>query len=280
MSSPSRRNLFFPADSDSEDEAPATVNGHAAVSGAAGTSQTGAPAVAESSRQPREALFFAADDDEDVVAVEPPSRSSPGLSASSKPAPSSSLPPSSSASASTSAGPSRPTKRGSDSASSSQNAAPSVRPGFTRGYLGEFVSEGWSLSKGKGYCTPGSRVVFERPKPKNDKPTALPDTSAKLGPARLVNGKVVHAKAKIGGKQMTLGGMMKKTPAVVVSARSQLQEDADVRSRRRWQRRRWTRSSALGMRGALVGAKTTLHPLTCRNRTVASAGRGHACAPC
>jgi hypothetical protein len=60
--------------------------------------------------------------------------------------------------------------------------------------------------------------VFERPKAKAAVNTVGPDSSAKLGPARLVNGKVVHAKSKIGGKQMTLGAMMKKAPAQNVSS--------------------------------------------------------------
>lgn len=190
MSSPSKRNLFFPADSDSEEDE-VVANGHDSGS--------------EQPRQ-REALFIP-DDEDDIVVVGSTLRTSPGPS-SSKPVTSSPLPPSSSA------GPSKPTKR---STSSSQTHS-SVRPGFTRGYLGEFVCEGWSLSKGKGYCSPGSRVIFERPKAKKGDNPVGPDTSAKLGPARLVNGKVVHAKAKIGGKQMTLGAMIKKAPVAAVSA--------------------------------------------------------------
>ncbi|EIW70729.1 hypothetical protein TREMEDRAFT_43337 [Tremella mesenterica DSM 1558] len=85
---------------------------------------------------------------------------------------------------------------------------------FVRGYLGEFVCEGWSLSKGKGYCSPGSKVIFERPKPikvGEDDSRALANNKEKVGPARLVNGKVVHAKIKpAASKQITLGAMMKK----------------------------------------------------------------------
>nr|XP_019046210.1 DNA repair protein RAD5 [Kwoniella bestiolae CBS 10118]OCF25140.1 DNA repair protein RAD5 [Kwoniella bestiolae CBS 10118] len=93
----------------------------------------------------------------------------------------------------------------------SSSPPPSAIPNdFDQGYLGEFVCEGWSLSKGKGYCSPGSKVVFERPKPKSqvEEKSTIRDTK---GPARLVNGKVVGAKGKvIGGKQVTLGSMMSK----------------------------------------------------------------------
>ncbi|OCF60506.1 DNA repair protein RAD5 [Kwoniella mangroviensis CBS 10435] len=93
--------------------------------------------------------------------------------------------------------------------------------GFEQGYLGEFVCEGWSLSKGKGYCSPGSKVIFERPKPKaqvEESRNSIRDTK---GPARLVNGKVVGAKGKsIGGKQVTLGSMMSKKTTPVPPKKS------------------------------------------------------------
>ncbi len=91
---------------------------------------------------------------------------------------------------------------------------------FASGYLGEFVCEGWSLSKGKGYCLPGSKVIFERPKPAKG---AEDNTRSinKVGPARLVNGKVVNAKGKVGanGKQVKLGalGVGKKAISAVNS---------------------------------------------------------------
>ncbi|GMK59160.1 hypothetical protein CspeluHIS016_0701750 [Cutaneotrichosporon spelunceum] len=184
MSSPSKRNLFFPADSDSEGEAEITV-----------------PPASDAPPEGKEALFIPDDDDDIVATGSAPAPSSLG--------PSSRQPSSGRQSSSPlpcSAGPSRSAKRPASQARST------VRPGFKRGYLGEFVCEGWSLSKGKGYCSPGSKLVFERPKAKAASATIGPDSSAKLGPARLVNGKVVHAKAKIGGKQMTLGAMMKKAP--------------------------------------------------------------------
>lgn len=114
------------------------------------------------------------------------------------------------------AGPSK-LKRPSPSRSPSSN----IPPSFTDGYLGEFVCEGWSLSKGKGYCVPGSEVIFERPKAAKmaeDDSKILARSKDKIGPARLVNGKVVNAKAKpVGGKQVTLGalGMGKKAASTV-----------------------------------------------------------------
>ncbi|KAK4685546.1 DNA repair protein RAD5, partial [Tremellales sp. Uapishka_1] len=90
--------------------------------------------------------------------------------------------------------------------SPSSGSPPAVPAGFQGGYLGEFVCEGWSLSKGKGYCTPGSKIIFERPKPiepgKNGNVGGV-----KTGPTKLVNGKTVNAKGKTAPKQMTLGAM-------------------------------------------------------------------------
>lgn len=87
-------------------------------------------------------------------------------------------------------------------------------PGFTGGYLGEFICEGWSLSKGKGYCSAGSKVVFERPKTKvaEEKPQVV-GANGKAGPTRIVNGKAVNAKGQQVGKQMTLGSMLGKKGA-------------------------------------------------------------------
>jgi DNA repair protein RAD5 len=104
------------------------------------------------------------------------------------------------------AGPSRSLKR-----PSPPSRAPSfqVPESFSGGYLGEFVCEGWSLSKGKGYCTPGSKIVFERPKAakvvSNDvRPAGKVE---RFGPGKLVGGKMVNNPK---GKQMTLGAMMAK----------------------------------------------------------------------
>lgn len=76
-----------------------------------------------------------------------------------------------------------------------------VRRAFSSGYLGEFVCEGWSLSKGKGYCSPGSEVIFERPKVKTpaEKPNSFSKweetfRSEKLKPAKLSQGRLVKSK--------------------------------------------------------------------------------------
>jgi DNA repair protein RAD5 len=114
------------------------------------------------------------------------------------------------ASSSNGAGPSRHLKRPSPPSRASSYHVPAA---FTGGYLGEFVCEGWSLSKGKGYCTPGSKIVFERPKPAK---TATQDDSKpagkmeKAGPGKLVGGKMVHSGK---AKQVTLGAMMAKKAA-------------------------------------------------------------------
>ena len=87
---------------------------------------------------------------------------------------------------------------------------------FRRGYIGEFCSEGWSLSKGKGYCSAGAKIYFERQKPEKQREAEA--AVVKTGPGKLVNGKFIKgtpAKA-IGGKQMTLGAMgLGKKPSVV-----------------------------------------------------------------
>jgi DNA repair protein RAD5 len=93
------------------------------------------------------------------------------------------------------AGPSRPLKRPSPGSRSSSFQVPSS---FTGGYLGEFV---------KGYCTPGSKIVFERPKAKAA--VSQEKGSFGKGPAKLVGGKVVNGKTK----QITLGSMMAKKAA-------------------------------------------------------------------
>jgi DNA repair protein RAD5 len=188
----SEPDLFFPA-SDSEDElavvekkpTPRTSSSVTGVS--VGKSSTAAKGRSSSSSG-------AYDEDDEIIAIAQPQA---GPSSLKRPAPPARSP-------------------------SSQARIPSS---FSDGYLGEFVCEGWSLSKGKGYCTPGSKIVFERPKPaKAQDEGKLPASGnmEKAGPARLVGGKVVNGKGKVAGKQITLGAMMskkstppppKKTPA-------------------------------------------------------------------
>lgn len=172
----SSSDLFFPAESEDEEEEFQFVP--------AGPSSQSSSRKQSRSSSAKEGLFIPEEDD--VVAV--------GSSASSSQ-------------------PSSSKRKEPHSAPSPPDSG--LRPGFERGYLGEFVCEGWSLSKGKGYCSPGCKIVFERPNQKkvvksND------DGHQKIGPARLVNGKVVQAKSKVGGKQMSLKSMMTKkaTPAV------------------------------------------------------------------
>ncbi len=83
-------------------------------------------------------------------------------------------------------------------------------------YVGEYFCSGWSLNKGKGYCSPGSRIVIERNKTPaereaeraakraNGRAGAGADAGQAVvsGPTVIRNGKVIKP-----GKQMTLGAM-------------------------------------------------------------------------
>lgn len=180
MAPKSEPDLFFPS-SDSEDEQP-VVAGPSASSATPAVQASSSSRAAQSSSRPR-----LRSSSPDIIAMPSSSTQTPLAR-----------------------------KRPSASRTPSQTAPAD----FTTGYLGEFVCEGWSLSKGKGYCSAGSKVIFERPKAVK---TAEEDKSAgskiKTGPARLVNGKMVHAKGKPanGGKQATLGsmGMGKKATTAV-----------------------------------------------------------------
>lgn len=178
----SSSDLFFPAESDEEEDEFQFVP--------AGPSSQSSPKRTSRSNPTKESLFIPEEDD--VVAV-----------TGSRP----------------SSQPSSSKRKEMEPASSPPDSG--VRPGFVRGYLGEFVCEGWSLSKGKGYCSPGSKIVFERPNQKQNYTKSKDDDGhQKIGPARLVNGKMVHAKSKIGGKQMSLKSMMAKKPPPAVRARA------------------------------------------------------------
>lgn len=181
--SDTKPDLFFPADSDTDDDE-IRFSGQPLQQP---SSRTQAAASAPDVK--KEALFLPVEDEGDIVMT---GESSPGPS----------RPPSSASSTSKRQRP------------SSQRDS-SVRADFTRGYLGEFVCEGWSLSKGKGYCSPGSRIVFERPKA--TKAPQADTTSSSSGPTRLVNGKVVPGKGKVGGRQMSLTSMMSKKAAPPVA---------------------------------------------------------------
>ena len=202
--------LFFPASdddlSDGSDVKPQPKNNTSRSARSSRTPKSSAPPIDIDDDKP---LFLPiASQDSDIVEIaEAPStsrRSSPPMASSSLAVPSSST-----------AGPSRkrPTPSRAASSSTSLPRAARLPSSFNGGYLGEFVCEGWSLSKGKGYCTPGSRIIFERPKAKD---TAAEERrmaerhDKKAGPAKLVNGKMVHAKGTKAGKQMTIGSMLKK----------------------------------------------------------------------
>ncbi|WWC70296.1 uncharacterized protein I206_104246 [Kwoniella pini CBS 10737] len=182
--------LFFPV-SDSEEEDVITASG--ALAGPSSSSVVAPPSTSTSSRAHGNAVqsqsqrtnggtgeieFFGSQNSDDIIPLDTMSNALAGPSKVKRPL---------------------------------SQSPPAVIPlEFEQGYLGEFVCEGWSLSKGKGYCSPGSKVIFERPKIKVDEP--FPKGKEKLGgPARLVNGRVVGTQKKpIGGKQVTLGSMMSK----------------------------------------------------------------------
>lgn len=197
----SEPDLFFPA-SDEEDADDDIVIDHAPSA-----SRRSSPPAPPSSKPTAtaaaaevDAPLFMASQESDIVALDPAPK----------------LQRTSSLTVPSTAGPSR--KR----PSPSRTPSSAVPAGFTGGYLGEFVCEGWSLSKGKGYCSAGSRIVFERPKAAkgaDDDKRLAERNEKKLGPAKLVNGKMVHAKGKTAGKQMTIGSMLKKSSPAPTTAK-------------------------------------------------------------
>lgn len=74
---------------------------------------------------------------------------------------------------------------------------PRAAPAFERGLLGSCVCSAWSLTKGKGYCSPGSIVVIERAKTKEEREAERLAKGAAKGkgkssaPTVIKNGKVV-----------------------------------------------------------------------------------------
>lgn len=199
--------LFFPV-SDSEEEEEVTVkpsSSYASRTATAGPSFSGIERngveaavdrrrISETTLRGASDLFFASQNSDDIIPLDSHLSTSNSTSA---------------------AGPSTRKRP------QSQSPPASIPAEFSQGYLGEFVCEGWSLSKGKGYCSPGSKVVFERPKPQKAAEVdskALARSKEKAGPAKLVNGKVVNAKAKqTTAKQVTLGAMMNKKSNAAVS---------------------------------------------------------------
>jgi DNA repair protein RAD5 len=200
---PKEPDLFFPSsDSEEEDEVPAVPLASSTVFGASSCSSTILKRNGHRSSPRRSGSSPSNGDTKDILGSQGsdivPLDSTPLLFTSDTAGPSTS-------------------KRRALSRSPSNN----VPLSSTDGYLGEFVCEGWSLSKGKGYCVPGSKVIFERPKAAkggDEDSKVLARGKDKVGPARLVNGKMVNAKTKpVGGKQVTLGslGLGKKAASVV-----------------------------------------------------------------
>jgi DNA repair protein RAD5 len=68
---------------------------------------------------------------------------------------------------------------------------------FERGLIGTCYCSAWSLTKGKGYCSPGSKIVIERPKTKEEKEAERLAKSVKsvgtgkAGTTVIKNGKIV-----------------------------------------------------------------------------------------
>lgn len=92
-----------------------------------------------------------------------------------------------------------------------------AKPTFERGLLGTCVCSAWSLTKGKGYCSPGSSVVIERPKTKEEKEAERLAKSAgkgkgkSSGPTVIKNGKVVKQST------LSLGSKPKPKPVATTS---------------------------------------------------------------
>ncbi|ODO09770.1 DNA repair protein RAD5 [Cryptococcus amylolentus CBS 6273] len=184
--------LFFPpSDSEGEDSsytpARATVAPKAARSSENSANTRPKPIKRGSSSQIQSDVVEISDDDDDIAIVKAPSSSSGAASR-------------------------KRSRRGSQSRDQNHVPTAVIPSGFKSGFLGEFVCEGWSLSKGRGYCSSGTKIIIERNKPK-DSDAAESSKKPKggetdTGRVRLVGGKVVGGKAK--PKQTTLASTMNK----------------------------------------------------------------------
>ncbi|KAJ9095987.1 hypothetical protein QFC21_005350 [Naganishia friedmannii] len=82
---------------------------------------------------------------------------------------------------------------------------------FERGLIGTCYCSAWSLTKGKGYCSPGSRIVVERAKTKEEKEAERvtkggnATSGAKAG--KVPGGTTVIKNGKVVKKQATLSNM-------------------------------------------------------------------------
>lgn len=82
-------------------------------------------------------------------------------------------------------------------------------PTFERGLIGTCYCSAWSLTKGKGYCTPGSTIVIERPKTREEREAERAAKTSSLGAGKagttvIKNGKIV--------KSTTAAAKSSKTP--------------------------------------------------------------------
>jgi DNA repair protein RAD5 len=95
----------------------------------------------------------------------------------------------------------------------SRQKKPRAAPTFERGLLGTCVCSAWSLTKGKGYCTPGSSVVIERPKTKEEKEAERLAKSAEKGKGKSSGTTVIKNGKVIRQSTLSLGSKPKPTAA-------------------------------------------------------------------
>lgn len=93
---------------------------------------------------------------------------------------------------------------------------------FERGLIGTCYCSAWSLTKGKGYCSPGSKIVVERAKTKEEKEAERitkdgnSGTAAKAG--KIPRGTTVIKNGKVVKKQATLSNMgVRANPGVTTT---------------------------------------------------------------
>lgn len=89
---------------------------------------------------------------------------------------------------------------------------------FERGLIGTCYCSAWSLTKGKGYCGPGSKIVIERPKTKEEKEAErVAKRSASLGNGKagttvIKNGKIVKNASSSSTLKSSKANTVKPTP--------------------------------------------------------------------
>ncbi|KAJ9121541.1 hypothetical protein QFC22_002159 [Naganishia vaughanmartiniae] len=87
---------------------------------------------------------------------------------------------------------------------------------FERGLIGTCYCSAWSLTKGKGYCSPGSKIVVERAKTKEEKEaeriTKGGNTGSGAKAGKAPGGTTVIKNGKVVRKQATLSHMGVRPP--------------------------------------------------------------------